>query len=118
VCFGLGQRHDLTFSWIARGYFGKSQDNLLPGVHLADFEEDLLVAAGAELERKFPAAHSSSALAVIVSHPSGVAAARSSLAGISLASNKRFPIFTVTEACYTSIPDTPLQSVDRGCVNT
>jgi hypothetical protein len=48
----------------ACGYVEKPEDNLLPGVHLADFEEDLLAGAGAELESKFRAAHSSSALAV------------------------------------------------------
>jgi hypothetical protein len=46
------------------GYFRKPQDNLLPGVRLEQFEQDLRTGAGHELRSKFCAIHSSSALAV------------------------------------------------------
>jgi hypothetical protein len=48
----------------AHGYVMKPDDNLLPRVRLADFEADLRAGAGAELDGKFLAAHSSSALAI------------------------------------------------------
>jgi hypothetical protein len=47
-----------------KGYVLSPEENLLPGVNLADFESDLRQGAGGELEGKFCAAHSSSALAV------------------------------------------------------
>ena len=46
------------------GYVAHFRDNLLPGVHPADFEADLRQGRGNELEGKFRAAHSSSALVV------------------------------------------------------
>ena len=46
------------------GYVGSFTDNLLPLVSPADFEADLRAGDGNELETKFCAAHSSSALAV------------------------------------------------------
>lgn len=48
----------------ARGYVARPQDNLLPDIQLNDFEADLRASAGAELDGKFLAAHSSCALAV------------------------------------------------------
>ncbi|MBC6404928.1 MAG: hypothetical protein GDA41_04255 [Rhodospirillales bacterium] len=46
------------------GYVPNPCDNLLPCVHLKDFEADLKRGAGKELEKNFRAVHSSSALAV------------------------------------------------------
>jgi hypothetical protein len=46
------------------GYVSDFGQNLLPGVIAADFEADLQQGSGRELEGKFRAAHSSSALAV------------------------------------------------------
>lgn len=46
------------------GYVGSFPDNLLPSVSIDDFEADLRSGDGNELETKFRAAHSSSALAV------------------------------------------------------
>src|SRR5205085_7404626 len=46
------------------GYFQKIEDCLVPGVCLTDFETDLRAAAGCELDGKFLAIRSSSALAV------------------------------------------------------
>jgi hypothetical protein len=47
-----------------KGYVGEAVANLIDGVALADFEEDLRQGDGNELAGKFRAAHSSSALAV------------------------------------------------------
>jgi hypothetical protein len=47
-----------------KGYVGSIADNLLPDIHLSDFEQDLRAGAGSELDGKFLAAHSSCALAV------------------------------------------------------
>jgi hypothetical protein len=47
-----------------RGYVGRPEANLIPGVSLADFESDLRAGAGAELDGKFLAVHSSCALVV------------------------------------------------------
>ena len=49
-----------------RGYVPTAADNLVPGVRLEDFEADLRAGDGNELEHKFRAVHSSSALAVNV----------------------------------------------------
>jgi len=46
------------------GYVSKAVQNVIEGVRLADFESDLRQGDGNELEGKFRAAHSSSALAV------------------------------------------------------
>ncbi len=46
------------------GYVADWNDNLIPGVFAAQFEADLRAGAGQELEGKFKALHSSSALAV------------------------------------------------------
>lgn len=48
----------------AKGYVPQPQDNLLPGVRLEQFEQDLRTGAGHELRSKFCAIHSSSALVV------------------------------------------------------
>ena len=48
----------------AQGYVSRPEENLLPGVSLDQFKEDLSNGGGRELERKFLAVHSSSALAV------------------------------------------------------
>ncbi len=47
-----------------KGYVTSTSQNLVEGVHLADFEADLRQGDGNEMEAKFRAAHSSSALAV------------------------------------------------------
>lgn len=47
-----------------KGYVSEASQNLIEGVHLEDFEEDLRQGDGNELEGKFRAAHSSSALVV------------------------------------------------------
>lgn len=47
-----------------KGYVGAAGQNLIEGVRLADFEADLRQGDGNEMEGKFRAAHSSSALAV------------------------------------------------------
>ena len=44
------------------GYVLTPQENLLPGINLADFEDDYMQGSGNELEGKFLAVHSSSAL--------------------------------------------------------
>lgn len=46
------------------GYTPSLNDNLVPGVRLDQFQEDLLQGHGNELDTKFRAIHSSSALAV------------------------------------------------------
>ena len=48
----------------AKGYVESVEDNLLPGVSLDMFQDDLEGGSGNELEGKFKAVHSSSALAV------------------------------------------------------
>ena len=48
----------------SRGYVHDVADNLVPSVRLTDFEADLRAGDGNELEGKFKAVHSSSALAV------------------------------------------------------
>ena len=48
----------------ARGYAARAELNLVPGVRLEDIRADLEQGSGNELEGKFRAAHSSSALAV------------------------------------------------------
>lgn len=45
------------------GYVSTAEENLLPGVNLDDFEKDFQQGSGNELENKFLAVHSSSALA-------------------------------------------------------
>ena len=52
-----------------QGYVRDVVDNLVPNVSLADFEADLRAGDGNELEGKFKAVHSSSALAVNVFAP-------------------------------------------------
>ena len=52
-----------------RGYVRDVAENLLPTVRLADFEADLRAGDGNELEGKFKAVHSSSALAINVFAP-------------------------------------------------
>lgn len=47
-----------------RGYAASFRGNLLPAIDIEDFESDLNAGDGNELETKFRAAHSSSALAV------------------------------------------------------
>jgi hypothetical protein len=47
-----------------KGYVTNASHNLVEGVHLTDFEADLRQGDGNEMEGKFRAAHSSSALAV------------------------------------------------------
>jgi hypothetical protein len=47
-----------------KGYVREASQNLIDGIGLEDFEEDLRQGDGNELKRKFLAAHSSSALAV------------------------------------------------------
>src|ERR1035437_8816156 len=47
-----------------KGYVAHASQNLVEGVRLADFEADLRQGDGNEMEGKFRAAHSSSALAV------------------------------------------------------
>jgi len=53
-----------TVTLDSKGYTASFCDNLLPAVCIEDFEEDLKQGDGNELEGKFRAAHSSSALAV------------------------------------------------------
>ena len=53
----------------AQGYVRDVVDNLVPSVNLADFEDELRAGDGNELEGKFKAVHSSSALAVNVFAP-------------------------------------------------
>lgn len=48
----------------ARGYVARPEDNLVPGVRLEQFRADMEKGAGHELQGKFRAVHSSSALAV------------------------------------------------------
>lgn len=47
-----------------KGYVSEAGQNLIEGVHIVDFEADLRQGDGNEMEGKFRAAHSSSALAV------------------------------------------------------
>ncbi len=47
-----------------KGYVSEASQNLIEGVHIGDFEADLRQGDGNELDGKFRAAHSSSALAV------------------------------------------------------
>ena len=48
----------------AKGYVSEASQNVIEGVHFEDFEGDLRQGDGNELEGKFRAAHSSSALAI------------------------------------------------------
>ena len=58
LCERAGPRVD------ARGYFPTVEDNLIPGVHLRQFDQDLRAGAGHELDQKFRAVRSSTALVV------------------------------------------------------
>lgn len=60
----LQDRLRTTIKLDDKGYVQKPEQNLLPGVRLEYFEDDLQQGAGSELQTKFRAAHSSSALAV------------------------------------------------------
>ncbi len=57
-------RQQFTGAADARGYVAAPADNLLDGIFLAQFEEDHRSGDGRELDGKFCAVHSSSALAV------------------------------------------------------
>jgi hypothetical protein len=48
----------------SKGYVSNASQNLIEGVHLGDFEADLRQGDGNEMEGKFRAVHSSSALAI------------------------------------------------------
>lgn len=57
-------RKNATLPVDSKGYVAWPQDNLIPGVELGQFEQDLRSGAGQELRMKFCAVHSSAALVV------------------------------------------------------
>jgi hypothetical protein len=79
----LGSTSDIALD--DRGYVTEAIQNLIEGVRPADFEADLQQGDGNELEGKFRAAHSSSALAVNTFAPF-----RSRLADLTLAGGNGF----------------------------
>lgn len=76
------------------GYVSEAIQNLIDGVQLADFEADLRQGDGNELEGKFRAAHSSSALAVNTFGPF-----RSRLADLRLPGGSRFASLCFERKC-------------------
>jgi hypothetical protein len=85
-----------------RGYAPRWQDNLMPGLPLAEIERDLGAGAGRELDGKLRAAHSSAALAVNAFGPW-----RSDPGGVSLADLTGFQTMRFEAACPTGLGGTP-----------
>jgi hypothetical protein len=85
-----------------RGYTARWQDNLFPGLPVAEIEQDFGAGAGQELDGKFCAAHSSAALAVNAFGPwrNGPAALR--VAGLTGFRSLRFEV-----TCPTGLGGTP-----------
>lgn len=81
-----------------RGYAGSFQQNLLPGVLADDFEADLKRGDGNELDGKFRAAHSSSALAVNCFGPF-----RRRIGDLSLLGMRAFETIAFERKCHTGI---------------
>jgi Restriction Endonuclease associating with ARP len=79
----------------AKGYVSKATDNLIEGVNLADFEVDLRQGDGNEMEGKFRAAHSSSALAV-----NTFARFKSDVATLRLPHGERFTSLCFERKCH------------------
>lgn len=73
-----------------RGYASRWQDNLMPGLPLAEIARDLGGGAGRELEGKLCAAHSSAALAVNAFGPWRIGPETLSLAGVTGFRSVRF----------------------------
>lgn len=99
----------------SRGYVGDFRQNLLPSVKPADFELDLRQGDGNELESKFLAIHSSSALAVNCFAPF-----RHRLNDLKVAGYADFEALTFEQKCPTGLRsrrapnlDVVLQSSDR-----
>ena len=84
------------------GYVLDFRDNLLPGVDPGDFEADLRQGRGNELEGKFRAAHSSSALAVNCFAPFRQRAEQLRLVGFAGSTNLQFEA-----KCHTGLNGTP-----------
>ena len=88
------------------GYVKKFQDNLLTLVRVEDFIDDLKAGAGNELEKKFPAIHSSAALVI-----NSFAPFRSEIGNLSfpppIIKNERFNDLEFERQCPTSLRGTP-----------
>jgi hypothetical protein len=82
----------------AYGYVGSFFDNILPLVSVDDFEADLRTGDGNELETKFRAAHSSSALAVNCFAPF-----RARLADLVMPVGKAFETLQFERKCPTGL---------------
>jgi hypothetical protein len=85
-----------------KGYVSSVEQNLLPGVTLDMFQHDLAQGSGNELEGKFKAVHSSSALAVNTFAPFTKDPAR-----LSLANKKGFIKVQFERQCPTGLGGTP-----------
>lgn len=85
-----------------RGYTSRSELNLLPGVRLEDVQADLAQGSGQELDGKFRAAHSSSALAVNAFGPW-----RKHPQGLSLLGKTGFDFLQFEKQCPTGLGGIP-----------
>ena len=92
----LRQRPDIALD--AKGYAADFRDTLLPLVFPEDFEADLSAGDGNELQTKFRAAHSSSALAVNCFAPF-----RSRMADLTLPVNGPFDSLRFEQKCPTGL---------------
>lgn len=86
----------------ANGYVRCPEDNLLPCVMPADFKDDLEAGSGNELQGKFRALHSSSALAV-----NAFAPWKGNLADLSLCGKEDFTSLSFEHKCPTGLGGTP-----------
>lgn len=85
-----------------KGYVKRLTDNLLAGVRLEHFEQDLRNGGGRELENKFLALHSSSAFAINYFAPF-----RKDLSSLSILGKQCFRSFQFEKALPTGLKGTP-----------
>ena len=84
------------------GYTATAEENLIDSVFMSDFEEDLRQGGGNELNGKFRAAHSSSALAVNVFGPF-----KRHLTNLTLLGKDGFDSFEFEKKCLTGLQGQP-----------
>jgi hypothetical protein len=98
------------------GYVPKIEDNLIPGITQAHFQDDLKRGSGNELESKFRAVHSSSALVVnTFSHW------KNNTSALELCDRSGFNEITFEKQCKTGLGGTPpnidvLARSDNKCI--
>ena len=88
-----------TVTLDSKGYTPRLRDNLLPAVRVGDFEKDLRQGDGNELDNKFRAAHSSSALVVNCFAPF-----RRHIGDLSLLGHQEFESIQFERKCRTGLP--------------